>query len=118
VLARLRRALAIVVAITALYAAGVTRVGVARAAGLGVLADVVPWGAAAVVLAVAGTTMHLSGCIRIPVRVRLALVQLRCKPAPGYRLINTSHQVFMNGPSCRPDKRPGRVVPTGKEDIR
>ena len=29
------------------------------------------------------------------------------------RLINTSHQVFMNGPSYRPNKRPGRVVPTG-----
>jgi DNA replication protein DnaC len=25
------------------------------------------------------------------------------------RLINTSHQVFMNGPSYRPDKRPGRT---------
>jgi DNA replication protein DnaC len=24
------------------------------------------------------------------------------------RLINTSHQVFMNGPSYRPNKRPGR----------
>ena len=30
------------------------------------------------------------------------------------RLINTSHQVFMNGPSYRPNKRPGRVVPTAK----
>lgn len=29
------------------------------------------------------------------------------------RVINTSHQVFMNGPSYRPNKRPGRVVPTG-----
>ena len=29
------------------------------------------------------------------------------------RLINTSHQVFMNGPSYRPNKRPGRVAPTG-----
>ena len=29
------------------------------------------------------------------------------------RLINTSHQVFMNGPSYRPNKRPARVVPTG-----
>jgi len=28
------------------------------------------------------------------------------------RLINTSHQVFMNGPSYRPNKAPGRVVPT------
>jgi DNA replication protein DnaC len=28
------------------------------------------------------------------------------------RLINTSHQVFMNGPSYRPSKRPGRVIPT------
>jgi DNA replication protein DnaC len=28
------------------------------------------------------------------------------------RLINTSHQVFMNGPSYRPNKRPGSVVPT------
>ena len=34
------------------------------------------------------------------------------------RLINTSHQIFMNGPSYRPSKRPGRVIPTGKEDIR
>jgi DNA replication protein DnaC len=33
------------------------------------------------------------------------------------RLINNSHQVFMNGPSYRPNKRPGRVVPTGKEDM-
>jgi DNA replication protein DnaC len=30
------------------------------------------------------------------------------------RLINNSHQVFMNGPSYRPNKAPGRVVPTGK----
>ena len=29
------------------------------------------------------------------------------------RLINNSHQVFMNGPSYRPNKRPGRVIPTG-----
>ena len=28
------------------------------------------------------------------------------------RVINTSHQVVMNGPSHRPRKRPGRVVPT------
>jgi DNA replication protein DnaC len=34
------------------------------------------------------------------------------------RLINTSHQVFMNGPSYRPNKRPGRITPTPKEDIR
>lgn len=34
------------------------------------------------------------------------------------RLINTSHQVFMNGFSYRPNKRPGRVIPTGKENIR
>ena len=34
------------------------------------------------------------------------------------RLINTSHQVFMNGPSYRPNKRPGRVIPTGKEHQR
>ena len=27
------------------------------------------------------------------------------------RLINTSHQVFMNGPSYRPNKRPERTVP-------
>jgi hypothetical protein len=26
------------------------------------------------------------------------------------RLINTSHQVFMNGPSYRPNKRPGRAA--------
>ena len=32
------------------------------------------------------------------------------------RLINNSHQVFMNGPSYRPNKRPGqRVTTTGKE---
>jgi DNA replication protein DnaC len=30
------------------------------------------------------------------------------------RLINTSHQAFMNGPSYRPNKAPARVVPTGK----
>ena len=29
------------------------------------------------------------------------------------RLINTSHQCFMNGPSYRTNKAPGRVVPTG-----
>jgi DNA replication protein DnaC len=29
------------------------------------------------------------------------------------RLINTSHQIFMNGPSYRPNKRPGRVIPAG-----
>lgn len=29
------------------------------------------------------------------------------------RLINNSHQVFLNGPSYRPNKRPGRVVLTG-----
>jgi DNA replication protein DnaC len=33
------------------------------------------------------------------------------------RLINNSHQIFMNGPSYRPRKRPGqRVTTTGKED--
>jgi len=31
------------------------------------------------------------------------------------RLINTSHQVFMNGPSYRPNKRPGRPAATTKE---
>jgi DNA replication protein DnaC len=31
------------------------------------------------------------------------------------RLINNSHQVFMNGPSYRPNKRPGRVVTPGTE---
>jgi DNA replication protein DnaC len=34
------------------------------------------------------------------------------------RLINNSHQVFMNGPSYRPNKRPGRVVTPGKETTR
>ena len=29
------------------------------------------------------------------------------------RLINNSHQCFMNGPSYRPNKAPARVVPTG-----
>jgi DNA replication protein DnaC len=34
------------------------------------------------------------------------------------RLINTSHQIVMNGPSYRPRKRPGqRVGTTSKEDI-
>ena len=31
------------------------------------------------------------------------------------RLINTSHQVFMNGPSYRPNKRPGRTPLAAKE---
>ncbi|MEV6930169.1 IS21-like element helper ATPase IstB [Dactylosporangium sp. NPDC051485] len=30
------------------------------------------------------------------------------------RLINTSHQIFMNGPSYRPNKRPGRAASTTK----
>jgi DNA replication protein DnaC len=34
------------------------------------------------------------------------------------RLINTSHQVFMNGPSYRPNKRPGQPDVTGKEVTR
>jgi DNA replication protein DnaC len=34
------------------------------------------------------------------------------------RLINTSHQVFMNGPSYRPNKRPGRAGSTTKEAIK
>ena len=34
------------------------------------------------------------------------------------RVINSSHQVFMNGPSYRPAKRPGRVVPTGNTSDR
>ena len=29
------------------------------------------------------------------------------------RVINSSHQVVMTGPSYRPNKRPGRVIPTG-----
>ena len=29
------------------------------------------------------------------------------------RLINTCHHCIMNGPSYRPNKSPGRVVPTG-----
>jgi len=33
------------------------------------------------------------------------------------RLINSSHQVFMNGPSYRPNKRPGRAASTAKEPI-
>jgi DNA replication protein DnaC len=32
------------------------------------------------------------------------------------RLINTSHQVAMNGPSYRPNQRPGRVALAGKGD--
>jgi DNA replication protein DnaC len=31
------------------------------------------------------------------------------------RLINTSHQIFMNGPSYRPNNRPGRPPSTNKE---
>ena len=31
------------------------------------------------------------------------------------RLINTSHQIFMNGPSYRPNKRPGQPASTTKE---
>jgi DNA replication protein DnaC len=34
------------------------------------------------------------------------------------RLINTSHQVFMNGPSYRPNKRPDRSVTPTKEATR
>ena len=34
------------------------------------------------------------------------------------RLINTSHHVFMNGPSYRPNKRPGRPDVTAKEVTR
>ncbi|MGH3296998.1 MAG: ATP-binding protein, partial [Trebonia sp.] len=30
------------------------------------------------------------------------------------RLINNSHQCFMNGPSYRPNKSPARVIPAGK----
>jgi DNA replication protein DnaC len=34
------------------------------------------------------------------------------------RVINNSHQVFMNGPSYRPNKRPGRrVTTTAREAI-
>jgi DNA replication protein DnaC len=32
------------------------------------------------------------------------------------RLINTSHQVFMNGPSYRPNKRPGRSVTNDRKE--
>lgn len=32
------------------------------------------------------------------------------------RLINNSHQIFMNGASYRPNKRPGRVVPKSTND--
>ncbi len=34
------------------------------------------------------------------------------------RLINASHQVFINGPSYRPNKRPGQPDVTGKEVTR
>jgi DNA replication protein DnaC len=34
------------------------------------------------------------------------------------RLINTSHHVFMNGPSYRPNKRPGRVVPQSTTNVK
>jgi DNA replication protein DnaC len=32
------------------------------------------------------------------------------------RVINNSHQVFMNGPSYRPNKRPGGRVTTTRKD--
>jgi hypothetical protein len=31
------------------------------------------------------------------------------------RLINTSHQIFMNGPSYRPNNKPGRAVSTSTQ---
>jgi hypothetical protein len=34
----------------------------------------------------------------------------RIPPRPAYQ---HSHQVFMNGPSYRPNNGPGRVIPTG-----
>jgi len=34
------------------------------------------------------------------------------------RLINNSHQVFMNGPSYRPNNRPGRVIPPDTKTTR
>jgi DNA replication protein DnaC len=34
------------------------------------------------------------------------------------RLINTSHQIFMNGPSYRPNRRPGRSVTPTKQATR
>ena len=34
------------------------------------------------------------------------------------RVINNSHQVFMNGPSYRPNKRPGRRVTTTTNQAR
>ena len=34
------------------------------------------------------------------------------------RVINNSHQVFMNGPSYRPNKRPGRRVTTTTKEAR
>jgi DNA replication protein DnaC len=34
------------------------------------------------------------------------------------RLLNTSHQAFMNGPSYRPNKAPARVIPTGNTSAR
>jgi DNA replication protein DnaC len=34
------------------------------------------------------------------------------------RLINTSHQIFMNGPSYRPNKRPRSVANDSKETTR
>lgn len=34
------------------------------------------------------------------------------------RLINTSHQIFMNGPSYRPNKRPKTALPTGNSTAR
>jgi DNA replication protein DnaC len=34
------------------------------------------------------------------------------------RLINTSHQVFMNGPSYRPTKRPGSAVPQSTTKVK
>ena len=39
------------------------------------------------------------------------LISMIAEPLPD-RLINTSHQVFMNRPSYRPDKRPKAKTPT------
>ena len=56
-----------------------------------------------------GSTQETPASQRCEVEINSALLD---------RLINTSHQVFMNGPSYRPNKRPGSITPTAKEDIR
>jgi hypothetical protein len=60
-------------------------------------------------------------CLAQPATVVRVQVQPRDFPLRyqhGSQLQLCVPQMFMNGPSYRPNKRPGRVIPTTKEDIR